>query len=200
MDDLLNYSLQANPMASFLDWHKNALAVEQNADAMSVSTFDHLKNRPSSRYLLFKGVVEDKIIFYTNYLSPKAQELSSNPEIALNFYWHVLKRQVRIHGKTTKMKRSESEHYFHSRDRESQIASYLSHQSASIPDKATLLLKFEETSKLFEGKQIPLPEYWGGILVEPYEYEFFLYGENRLNDRFLYELKNQHWAVTRLQP
>lgn len=200
MDDLLNYSLTDNPLTSFLDWYKEANIVEQNAQAMAVSSYDHEKNRPNTRYLLYKGISASKIIFYTNYLSPKAKELSNNPEIALAFYWHVSKKQVRIHGKISKMEREDSERYFHSRDRESQIASYLSHQSEVISDKAALIEKYQATKELFEGKPIPLPEYWGGFLVEPYEYEFFLYGDNRLNDRFLYQLKNQKWEVNRLQP
>ena len=200
MDDLVNYSLKDNPLVSFEDWFNEASLVEQNAQAMAVSTYDHELNRPSTRYLLYKGISDHKILFYTNYLSPKARELGDNPEIALAFYWHVSKKQVRIHGRVFKMNREDSEKYFHSRDRESQIASYLSHQSEKIEDKKALLLKYEATKELFAGKPIPLPDYWGGFLVEPYEYEFFVYGENRLNDRFLYQLKNQKWEVSRLQP
>lgn len=200
MDDLLNYSLKDDPLTSFLDWYKKASIVEQNAQAMAVSTYDQEKNRPNTRYLLYKGVMANKIVFYTNYLSPKAKELGNNPEIALAFYWHVSKKQVRIHGLVTKLGYEESARYFHSRDRESQIASYLSHQSEVISDKDSLLKKYQETSELFAGKAIPLPSNWGGYLVEPYEYEFFLYGENRLNDRFHYQLKNQQWEVKRLQP
>ncbi|MBC7538883.1 MAG: pyridoxamine 5'-phosphate oxidase [Bacteriovorax sp.] len=200
MDELLNYSLKENALTSFVEWFEKAETVEQNAFAMAVSTYDHEKNRPNTRYLLYKGISDNKIVFYTNYLSPKAKDLSDNPEIALAFYWHVSKKQVRIHGRVSKMSHEDSTSYFHSRDRESQIASYLSHQSEPISDKAALLLKYNETVEKFEGKPIPLPENWGGFLVEPYEYEFFLYGDNRLNDRFLYQLKNQKWEVSRLQP
>ena len=200
MDDLLNYSLKQDPLISFQDWYEEAMLVEQNAQAMAVSTYDQELNRPSSRYLLFKGIKDKKIIFYTNYLSPKGIELNDNPEIALTFYWHVSKKQVRIHGKVSKMSREESASYFQSRDRDSQIASYLSEQSKTIEDKEALLLKFNTTRELFAGKPIPLPETWGGYLVEPYEYEFFLYGENRLNDRFLYQFNNKNWKVKRLQP
>jgi len=200
MDDLLNYSLKLDPLISFQDWYEEAMLVEQNAQAMAVSTYDQELNRPSSRYLLFKGIKDKKIIFYTNYLSPKGVELNDNPEIALTFYWHISKKQVRIHGKVSKMSRAESAIYFQSRDRDSQIASYLSKQSKIIEDKEALLLKFNKTRELFAGKPIPLPETWGGYLVEPYEYEFFLYGENRLNDRFLYKINNKKWEVKRLQP
>jgi pyridoxamine 5'-phosphate oxidase len=98
------------------------------------------------------------------------------------------------------MSKDDSAQYFHSRDRVSQIASYASHQSEEIVDKAALLKKVEEVKAMFDGKPIPLPENWGGYLVEPYEFEFFVYGDNRINDRFLYELKNGKWEVRRLQP
>ena len=200
MDNLIDYNLNQDPLISFLDWHKSALELEQNADAMAVSTYDLHKNRPNTRYLLFKGVVDKKIIFYTNYSSPKARELSTTPEVALGFYWHASQKQVRIHGKVSKMSFADSESYFHSRDRESQIASSLSEQSSEIEDKAALLMKYEAARKHFDGKPIPLPDNWGGFLVDPYEYEFFLYGENRLNDRFLFQSINQKWEVCRLQP
>lgn len=200
MDNLLNYSLQASPLDSFVDWHKKALLLEQNADAMSVSTYDTEKQRPNTRYLLYKGIQDNKIVMYTNYLSPKAIELEKAPEIVLGFYWHVSQKQVRIHGKVSRMNRNDSVKYFESRDRESQIASYISHQSATIPDKEALLIKLNEAKTLFEGKSIPCPEHWGGFLIDPYEYEFFLYGANRLNDRFLYQLNNQKWEIQRLQP
>lgn len=200
MDDLLNYSLTDDPLASFLKWFEEASAIEQNAEAMAVSTIDPIRNRPSVRYLLYKGVAQKKIMFYTNYLSPKAQDLDTNPEIALAFYWPLSKKQVRINGRVKKMERVDSERYFHSRDRASQIASYLSLQSHTIKDKDELLKKFKDTEDQFLGKTIPLPDHWGGFLVDPYEYEFFLYGANRLNDRFLYTLNNSEWEVQRLEP
>ncbi len=200
MDNLLNYSLIENPQQSFNNWFDEALKVEQNASAMSVATYDHEHNRPTNRFILFKGFKDQKIIFFTNYLSPKSHDLDHNAEVALNFYWHVSQKQVRIQGRVTKMSAEESTAYFHSRDRDSQIASYISTQSAPIKDKAALLERFEKAKKDFNGLNIPCPENWGGYLVDPYEYEFFLYGENRLNDRFLYKLKNGKWGVERLQP
>ncbi len=200
MDNLLNYFLSENPLDSFNKWYEEAGNVEQNAQAMSVATIDYLRNRPVTRTILFKGMKDQKLTFYTNYLSPKAKDLEHNPEIALNFYWHISKRQVRIQGRVIKMSKDDSAQYFHSRDRVSQIASYASHQSEEIVDKAALLKKVEEVKAMFDGKPIPLPENWGGYLVEPYEFEFFVYGDNRINDRFLYELKNGKWEVRRLQP
>lgn len=200
MDNLLNYSLTENPQQSFNSWFEEALKVEQNASAMSVATYDHQHNRPTNRFILFKGFIDQKIIFYTNYLSPKSKDLDHNAEVALNFYWHVSQKQVRIQGRATKMSAEDSRTYFHSRDRDSQIASYISTQSAPIKDKAALREKFEKAKIDLEGSTVPCPENWGGYLIDPYEYEFFLYGENRLNDRFLYTLMNGSWKIERLQP
>lgn len=200
MDNLLNYSLSNDPLASFQEWYDSALKVEQNAPAMSVATYDFEHSRPTTRVLLFKGMHNNQFSFYTNYSSPKSKDLEHNPEVCLNFYWHVSGKQVRIQGKVTKMSHEDSEKYFHSRDRDSQIASYISNQSSKIADKETLMEKFEKTKKDFENKTIPCPENWGGYLVKPYEMEFFLYGTNRINDRFLFQLKNNKWEVSRLQP
>lgn len=200
MDNLLSYSLTEDPFVSFEQWFLQAMKVEQNAQAMSVATYDSEHKRPTSRYLLFKEIKKQKIIFYTNYASPKSKDLDHNPEVALNFYWHISQKQVRIQGTAVKMSAIDSAGYFHSRDRESQLASFVSSQSAPIKDKAELIDKLQMAKKEFEGKEIPLPLSWGGYLVTPYEFEFFLYGEHRLNDRFLYELHNENWKMTRLQP
>lgn len=200
MDDLLNYALKKDPLATFIEWYEAAAKIEQNAEAMAVSTYDEDKKRPNTRYLLFKGVKDQQFVFYTNYGSPKSKDLNQNPEVSLTFYWHLSKKQVRIHGRVRKMSAADSSAYFHSRDRDSQLASLISSQSSPIQDKKSLTDKFLSAQKQFAGLPIPCPENWGGFLVEPYEYEFFLYGENRLNDRFLYETINQDWKVSRLQP
>lgn len=200
MDNLKDYELGPDPLMSFQIWYKQAVLIEQNADAMAVSTIDQKNNRPDTRFILFKGIVDSNLVFYTNYKSQKAQELSSNPEVGLTFYWHESKKQVRIHGKATRMNAQDSQKYFQSRDRDSQLASYISTQSSPIEDKASLVKLFTEAQKKFEGRDIPCPENWGGYLVTPYEYEFFLYGANRLNDRFLFQNKNNIWQVSRLQP
>lgn len=200
MDELFNYSLKENPLTTFTEWYEAAAKIEQNAEAMAVSTYDEVKKRPNTRYLLFKGIQENRLVFYTNYGSPKSKDLEGNPEVALVFYWHESKRQVRIHGRVSKMSKEDSLRYFHSRDRDSQLASYISSQSESIADKQGLIDKLNDAKKKFEGKEVPLPPNWGGYLVLPYEYEFFLYGANRLNDRFLYENIDNKWRVQRLQP
>jgi pyridoxamine 5'-phosphate oxidase len=200
MENLSNFELGADPLASFVNWHSKAQIVELNADAMSLATYDSEKKRPSARYLLYKGLKDNKIVFYTNYFSPKSHDLELNPEVALSFYWHNSKKQVRIQGRVERMNLADSKKYFHSRDRDSQIASFISHQSAIIEDKQALLSKFEEVKNKYANTEIPHPENWGGYLVTPYEFEFFLYGDFRLNDRFLYTKGSNGWSVNRLQP
>jgi pyridoxamine 5'-phosphate oxidase len=201
MDKLSDYSLGNDPVENFSKWFVEAKKVEQNAEAMTLASFDKKSNRPSARTLLYKGLSSHKnIIFYTNYESSKAHDFEENNEASLVFYWHVTKKQVRIQGRVKKMERSESEKYFHSRDRDSQLASYISHQSSPIEDKTALLSKLAEAQNKYTNTEIPLPDHWGGFYFEPYEFEFFLYGEHRLNDRFLYKKSGNTWDITRLQP
>ena len=200
MDDLINYLLNKDPEVSFLDWYAQAKKLEQNPDAMTLATFDTNYGRPDARTVLFKGVKGGCLTFYTNYMSTKAQELEKNNEACLLFYWHASKRQVRIQGKVVKMPEGDSKAYFHSRDRQSQLASLISQQSSPIEDKNTLLKRLDEAQKKYDGVEIPYPVNWGGFLFEPYEFEFFVYGDYRINDRFLYKKKNNDWVITRLQP
>jgi pyridoxamine 5'-phosphate oxidase len=200
MDNLAQYSLISLPVESFLDWYNDAKKVEQNPEAMTLSTLDSTLMRPDARTVLFKGMKENALTFYTNYKSSKARELDQNNEACILFYWHASKRQVRIQGRVKKMKESDSEAYFHSRDRQSQLASMISDQSMPIADKDSLLKRLEEATKKFSTVEVPYPTNWGGYLFEPYEFEFFVYGDYRINDRFLYKLENDGWVITRLQP
>ncbi len=200
MDNLIKYSLTDNPLDSFMSWYADAKKVEQNPEAMTLSTIDLKNNRPDSRTVLFKGIKDGCCTFYTNYLSNKARELEGNREACLLFYWHASKRQVRIQGQVRKMAESDSKSYFHSRDRQSQLASMISEQSSPIVDKDALMAKLTEATQKYDGLEIPYPKNWGGYLFEPYEFEFFVYGDYRINDRFLFKKQNNNWSVTRLQP
>lgn len=200
MSDYINYSLSADPLASLKNWYEDAKKVEDNPEAMTLSTLFAESKRPDARTVLLKGISAQALSFYTNYESKKGQELEKNNEACILFYWHKSKRQVRLQGKVVKMTQEESRSYFNSRDRESQLASYMSEQSHPIEDKNALIKKLEETKKRFEGQEIPLPKSWGGYFFTPYEFEFFVYGDYRINDRFLYELIDSQWKITRLQP
>jgi pyridoxamine 5'-phosphate oxidase len=201
LNELKDYGLGLDPIKNFLNWYEEAIKVEDNADAMTLSTIDLEINRPFSRTVLYKGIKNNKIIFYTNYLSKKALQMELNNEVSLLFYWHKSIRQVRIQGKITKTSEEDSKKYFASRDRESQLASYISQQSASIDSKEQLLNNLEAAKIKFQNSEVEKPIHWGGYLIEPYEFEFFIYGKYRLNDRFLYILNNEgKWEISRLQP
>ncbi len=199
MENLSDFNLNKDPLISFLDWYQSATKNDPNPEAMSLATVG-ASGIPYNRTVLFKGVREGKIIFYTNYHSSKGEQLSANPNVSLLFYWINELRQIRINGKVEKMSREDSIKYFESRDRESQIASYISNQSQKVESKEKMVEKFLKAQKDFENKPIPTPEHWGGYLVTPSEFEFFIYGKNRLNDRFLYEPNKGQWNCSRLQP
>lgn len=201
MDELSQFNLGVDPFINFLNWYDEAIKVEDNADAMTLSTVDLKNLRPFSRTVLYKGMENQQLIFYTNYLSEKGKQIELNKEVSLLFYWHKSIRQVRIQGTVTKCSRSQSEKYFASRDRDSQLASYISEQSSQIASKDQLIEKLEAAKSKFLNQAIDCPLHWGGYLIEPYEFEFFVYGKNRLNDRFLFvKNENQTWSIARLQP
>lgn len=200
MDNLNDYFLTSKPIESFSKWFLEAKKIEQNPEAMTLATVSKDEKRAEARTLLFKGFKGEALVFYTNYLSQKGRELEINKNACLLFYWYLSKRQVKIQGSVEKMSDLDSDLYFKSRDRESQIASFVSEQSAPISDKKTLLEKVDKANIFFQGKDIPRPKNWGGYIFTPYEFEFFVYGEHRINDRFFYKKSDNDWVVTRLQP
>lgn len=197
-DSLENFNLQDCPFKTFESWYEKSKVSEPNVDAMSVATVD-ASGVPRNRFLLFKGILDSQFVFYTNYLSHKAKDLESNPRVSLNFFWPSTKYQIRVTGIAKKCPRKLSEDYFASRDRESQLASAMSKQSSPIASRSELIARMEELKKQFP-EEIPCPENWGGYFVEPVEFEFFIYGAFRLNDRFLFVKNESNWELQRLQP
>ncbi len=192
-----------NPYDFFCVWFEEAVqsgAVEPNA--MSVATVDKKTMQPSSRIVYLKEFYEQGLVFYTNYNSQKAQEISGNPNVALHFFWPNLERQVRICGKAVKAPAVLSDKYFESRPRASQIGAWASEQSAVIEDRSALVLKAELVEKEFGGT-IPRPEFWGGFVVYPSFYEFWQGRPNRLHDRICFEKTHADtdvWRVFRKNP
>lgn len=199
MEDISNYGLTINPIQSFKEWYESAKKVEENADAMTLATSSK-NGTPSARMLLFKGMIRDGFTLYTNYSSQKAKDILENPKASIVFYWHKSERQVRISGIIEKLSEEESQSYFHSRSRESQIASFISNQSEQIESKEALLEKFKKKQKQLQNQEVPYPKNWGGFLLKPQKIEFFIYGEHRLNDRILFSYINGLWTYKRLQP
>ncbi|MDX1470461.1 MAG: pyridoxamine 5'-phosphate oxidase, partial [Flavobacteriaceae bacterium] len=156
---------------------------------------------PKNRVLLLKEFSEEGFVFYTNYRSEKGRAIETNNKVSLSFYWPQLERQVIIKGHAQKISNEESEEYFHSRPKGSQLGAYVSDQSSVIPDRDSLELKLRKAEKEFADAPVPKPKDWGGYIVVPCEMEFWQGRENRLHDRIRFTLKSsKNWQKERLAP
>jgi pyridoxamine 5'-phosphate oxidase len=195
-------ALNADPIAQFESWFQAAIAAQPHrpdANAMTLATADRA-GRPSARTVLLKTVDQRGFIFFTNYDSRKGRELAENPNAALTFFWSDLERQVCVAGTISKVPLAESEAYFKSRPRGSQLAAWASDQSQAVPDRATLEAKWQELEKKFPG-DIPLPPNWGGYILKPERIEFWQGRSSRLHDRFNYARQaDGSWKIERLSP
>ncbi|KAF5197685.1 Pyridoxine/pyridoxamine 5'-phosphate oxidase [Thalictrum thalictroides] len=197
--------LEANPIDQFKKWFDDALTAglhEPNAMALSTAGKD---GQPSSRLVLLKGIDKEGFVWYTNFESHKGHQLSENPRAALLFYWGGLNRHVRIEGPVKKISDSESENYFHSRPRESQIGAIVSKQSSVVPRRDVLHQEYKELeAKYPEGSLIPKPKEWGGYRLKPEMIEFWQGQKSNLHDRLQYSLKEvdgkEAWKIVRLAP
>lgn len=198
---LSDENINKNPMAMFANWLNEAIKKGiSESNAMTLSTVNK-KNEPSSRIVLLRGLDERGFIFYTNYNSLKSKEIIGRDQVALNFFWPVLERQVRVKGMVKKLPDKESDEYFASRPRESQIAAWASPQSEVIESRKALVERFAEVEKKLNNLQITRPSHWGGLVVFPHYYEFWQGGPFRLHDRFSYALnKKNEWLIDRLAP
>lgn len=189
-----------DPFVQFHLWLTQAVESEiEDASAMMLSTVNAM-GIPSSRMVLLKEADKDGLVFFTNHTSRKGEEMSINPQVALLFYWKELERQVRIGGMVRRISREESETYYYSRPRESQISAMISPQSMSITDREWLELRWEEASQSYQENPPPFPERWGGYRVIPVEFEFFQGREHRLHDRLRYLKQGESWHIERLAP
>lgn len=189
-----------DPLALFQHWLDDA----QRAgillpEAMTVATSTP-EGVPSARMMLLKGVDHEGFRFFTNYVSRKASELDANPRAALVFCWPVLERQVRVEGMVQRLSHTESERYFRTRPRGSQLGAWASPQSAPIASRAELEQRFHELERRFRGGDVPLPEFWGGYRLHPERIEFWQGRLNRLHDRLVYTRAGDRWEVARLAP
>ncbi len=202
LSHLLREDLSDNPMKQFKLWLDDAMNAEiLEPNAMTLSTVSSEGN-PSSRVVLLKGLKENALVFYTNYESAKAQDIESNPQVCVNFLWKVIQRQVRIEGIAKKTTREESETYFQSRPKKSQIGAWASAQSSIISSRQILEDKQKDLEiKYANDSQLPLPPFWGGYEIEVKIWEFWQGRTSRLHDRFRYSLDAKNdWKIERLNP
>lgn len=198
---LLEDEIPSDPFELFHYW---IVETETNKEVEEINTMTlstvGLDGFPKSRVVLLKEYDREGFVFFTNYLSEKGKSISENPKVCLSFFWPTSERQVMVKGIARKTSEEESEEYFRSRPRGSQLGAWASAQSSVIPSREFLKKKLERLEKEYEGKEIPKPPYWGGYKVFPSEFEFWQGRPNRLHDRMYYSKENELWRLDRLAP
>ena len=189
-----------SPFELFKLWLDKAILVDNdNANAFVLSTVSS-KGLPSSRVVLLRGLDNNGLTFFTNYNSCKSLNIDVNNNVSINFFWPQLEKQVRILGIASKISPDESDIYFNSRPKQSQLGALLSNQSTEIS------LDHDYTNHLFKleaehvNKEVIRPKYWGGYVVKPEYFEFWQGRPSRLHDRLCYSYKNNSWLKTRKSP
>lgn len=191
--------LDDDPFKQFELWYKQA---EQEGvlepSAMSLATTNGMA--VTLRTVLLKYFDQQGFVFFTNYGSTKAKQITANPNVALLFPWLPLERQIKITGRAEKVSTIESFKYFASRPKESQLGAWASQQSSHVSSRQLLLSQVETMRNKFKQGEVPLPDFWGGYRIVPRTIEFWQGRENRLHDRFIYETVEENWIVNRLAP
>lgn len=191
--------LSDDPIQMTADWIEQVRSGGiAEPEAMCLSTVDGA-GQPSSRMVLMRGLSQRGLVFYTNYNSLKAHEIRENPQVACHFFWPQLHRQIRIRGVASLLTGQESDAYFASRPRTSQLSAHASQQSEVIVDRDFLETRMRQVENRYPD-EVPRPTNWGGYLVAPSEFEFWQGRPSRLHDRFRYRMEEGVWLIERLAP
>ena len=189
----------ANPITEFMNAIERAGSHQVDTAPVMLATADR-QGQPSARMVLLRGVDERGFVFHTNYNSRKGRELALNPRAALCFHWPTLDEQIRVEGTCERLPADESDAYFNSRPRGSQLGAWASDQSAVLPTRETLEERYRDTERRFEGQPVPRPPFWGGFRLTPSRIEFWYGRPDRLHDRVVYTRERDGWKIERLYP
>jgi len=189
-----------DPFLRFAREYERAGASEEfEVSRCALATAD-AEGRPSVRFVLLKGFDEDGFVFFTNLESPKAMDLAANPHAEIAFHWHTTGIQVRVRGLVSRVSDEESDAYFASRDRGSQLGAWASRQSRVLESREKLEAAVIEVAKRFRGVSVERPPFWGGYRIAPVAIEFWSNRDDRLHDRWLYERDGDSWRITQRYP
>ena len=201
MTELKETDLDPSPFVQFGRWFEEARATQSPMpEAMTLATVGE-DGVVTARVSLLKSFDHNGFVFYTNYNSRKAEHIRFNPRVAICFYWQALERQVRIEGVAVKVTEEESDAYFATRPRGSQIGAWASEQSKVLMGRGDLDARFRELDANYRDRPVPRPPHWGGYRVIPTCIEFWQGRADRLHDRFVYRLREpKDWTIERLSP
>jgi pyridoxamine 5'-phosphate oxidase len=197
---MIRSSATDDPIAKFIRWFHQARRLKiPNYEAMALATAAR-GGKASVRFVLLKAIDRRGFVFFTDARSRKGRELRAAPRAALAFYWQAKGRQVRVEGRVNEVTRAESDTYWTTRPRQSQLAASASHQSARLGSRATLLTRVGELDRKFKGRDVPRPSWWTGFRLRPDAIEFWTHREHRLHDREIYHRHGRGWRRDLLQP